>query len=69
MSERLEGKVAIITGATSGIGYRTAVYFASDESRHVTGENLIVDSGISVGRSREDQARWAAWRNEAMFGA
>ena len=55
-------------GTPDDIAY-AAVYFASDESRHVTGENLIVDSGISVGRSREDQARWAAWRNEAMFGA
>ena len=45
-------------GTPDDIAY-AAVYFASDESRHVTGENVIVDSGISVGRSREDQARWA----------
>ena len=39
-----------------------AVYLASDESRQVSGENLVVDAGTWLGRSAQYQARWAAWR-------
>jgi NAD(P)-dependent dehydrogenase (short-subunit alcohol dehydrogenase family) len=45
-----------------------AVYLASDEARHVTGENLVVDAGTWLGRNAQYQAQWAAWRQAALFG-
>ncbi|MCH2666607.1 MAG: SDR family oxidoreductase [Deinococcales bacterium] len=54
-------------GRPDDIAY-AAVYLASEESNHVTGENLVVDAGGSLGRSLETQAQWAAWRREALFG-
>jgi len=45
-----------------------AVYLAADESQHVSGENMIVDAGTSLGRNKQYQAQWTAWRREAMFG-
>ena len=45
-----------------------AVYLAADESQQVSGENMIVDAGTSLGRNKQYQAQWAAWRREAMFG-
>lgn len=54
-------------GTPDDIGH-TAVFLAANESRHVSGENIIVDGGTSLGRNKKYQAQWAAWRRDAMFG-
>lgn len=54
-------------GTPDDIGY-AAVFLATGESRHITGENMIVDAGTSLGRNMNYQAQWGAWRREAMFG-
>ena len=53
-------------GTPDDIGH-TAVFLASNESRHISGENIIVDAGTSLGRNKQYQAQWAQWRMEAMF--
>jgi NAD(P)-dependent dehydrogenase (short-subunit alcohol dehydrogenase family) len=37
MSRKLEGRVAVVTGASKGIGGPAAVFLASDDSRWITG--------------------------------
>ena len=54
-------------GTPDDIGH-TAVFLAANESRHISGENIIVDAGTSLGRNKQYQAQWAEWRVEAMFG-
>lgn len=59
---RLEGKVAIITGASAGIGRATAtlfaaegarleLYLASDDASRTTGSAMLVDGGAAIPRS------------------
>ena len=43
------------SGLTDDIAYG-ALYLASDEGSFVTGHDLVIDSGISVGRTRQEQA-------------
>ena len=55
-------------GKPEDIAY-AAVYLASDESPHTTGENLVVDTGITLGRSAKLQAERNASMQKALSGA
>ena len=55
-------------GTPEDIAY-AAVYLASDESPHTTGENLVVDTGITLGRSAKLQAERGALMQKAISGS
>ena len=50
MRGRLEDKVAIITGGTSGIGRKAVEIFAEEGASVLIGHNLVVDGGLTCGR-------------------
>ena len=56
------------SGTPEDIAY-AAVYLASDESPHTSGENLVVDTGITPRRSTKLQAERGALMQEAISGA
>ena len=49
MSKRLEGRVAVITGAGSGIGYATALRLAS-EGAHVVAVDTNPETGNAIAK-------------------
>ncbi|MCY3920450.1 MAG: SDR family oxidoreductase [Chloroflexi bacterium] len=54
-------------GTPDDIAY-AAVYLASDESPHTTGENLVVDTGITLGRGAKQQAERGAAMQRVISG-
>jgi NAD(P)-dependent dehydrogenase (short-subunit alcohol dehydrogenase family) len=59
MGSRLEGKIAVITGAASGIGEATAIRFVEEGARVVVAD-VQVDAGQAVADRLGDAARFIA---------
>jgi NAD(P)-dependent dehydrogenase (short-subunit alcohol dehydrogenase family) len=59
MGSRLEGKIAVITGAASGIGEATAIRFVEEGARVVVSD-VQVDAGRAVADRLGDAARFIA---------
>ncbi len=54
MSARLDGKVAIVTGAASGIGKATAALFAAEGARVIAADVNASESVVAADAGRED---------------
>ena len=73
MTSRLTGKVAIVTGAASGIGRATAALFAA-EGAHVVAADLAAPPdadnivGVAADAGREDDVAHLVRSAEARFG-
>ena len=59
MGSRLDGKIAVITGAASGIGEATAVRFVEEGARVVVSD-LQIEAGQAVADRLGDSARFIA---------
>jgi NAD(P)-dependent dehydrogenase (short-subunit alcohol dehydrogenase family) len=59
MGSRLEGKIAVITGAASGIGEATAIRFVEEGARIIVSD-VQVDAGQAVADRLGDAARFIA---------
>jgi NAD(P)-dependent dehydrogenase (short-subunit alcohol dehydrogenase family) len=46
---RVEGRVALVTGAAGGIGRSAALMLAREGARVVAGTELVIDGGRSIG--------------------
>ncbi len=55
-------------GTSEDIAYAT-VYLASDESPHIAGENIVVDTEITIGRNAKLQVEGGTSMQRAMSGA
>lgn len=61
MTNRLENKIAVVTGATSGIGLSTAKLFAAEGAR-------VYITGLPQGRARQGSRRDRPWRGRRAGG-
>ena len=81
MTGRLEGKTALVTGATSGMGVDVVERFVAEgarvvfcglrhpESSYVTGQDLVVDGGLTAGLSAAAKRQQAELLGSALRAA
>jgi len=57
MTQRLQGKVAIVTGAASGIGKATAALFAAEGARVIAADVTAADGVVAADAGRDEDVR------------